>query len=1413
MMWDNLVKEEVHTSYGWHKKLSNIGSIWKGGRTHITYEYVGQTAQHYQLLRTMLSLEIALSTSMVIDALVSQPLESYLQSNGLTVHISYTYHPWMCLSSGIDQYLPITLLTGLRIDGQNKNTKNTCAILQCVEAIVKSVVSYDPALSEDSVDGILSAVSPEYTWGTSIFGRAKYISSAWEEILKVRPLSTKRPHLNLAVGEDVARKLKSNTVITSSLLHLLPSDLEDQDFKNCFSFLHHVSSCSDSTVWGPLLFQILLSNTPAPPKGKSARQYYSKQDGAMAEASILKPSSNGNMSPNGNLYKIADLFRSVGLDALAEQMLWTKTWRGVNLLVRLARIYITNINADAQILCYKALLEWSGYGAGKLDSTDFVSKRAGHKYSWIWRRAYGGSSLVEDPKYLIQKVMWIASEWLTQSGSTYSYRIFQKDATATKSCLKSWVDALTGAEQAGIDVVSANSARMTQLLHDGCFGYVEAMIKLCKVSKRAHLKVLDKLFPPTGWTDNRHITCRLSDVCWTILHPTSQTNPAEEKIMREIASHISPELPGRLKVLNSILGTIPVGTNNILATSIVLSSIGQAPDDPVRSELFRRSFIFRPIPGQAAALKTISSVTRRTACVLTGAPIPDMHVARLAAFDMMFGRSANTTDWAAEIGNRCSKTIPLGKRSHVYRDGAFPPEVPDQLALTPPSPSDRDDFQRRLESHVKLIVEKIVNRKSTTTTLEDFWKRRSEWMTSGSSAGAKITDISFLPEAARRRLNGRVPLSKRGWAEVTDFSHILKAFNSSRPREEATASEKMENGKSRAIYGVTPEHYVINTYATQGLEERLKLCVGFEKGAEGMSAYAYDNKRANLSYDANLEMTMLDYADFNRHHSPAHQACVFTALSDWGRANGACSDWVKANEWVAASKYNMYCKFPGNDRRKVVQGMFSGTRSTDLINTILNLAYFRVATDIVREEYGIMPLSMYNVHQGDDVWISNSSSTWARLVYGVLKQLGLIFQPLKQMFGPRRGEYLRVMYSGGMGRGYLSRAIANFILRPVQNDVALDPAAWAATLHDGVSTLLRRGLTAYAASALWRATLPYWTRIQAHPQDHSPIQYPWWVIVNPRYMGGLSCPFPLGSDVVGSIRNPAPSYQLQRPAWLSEMPQNMTRDWISQLSDKLPTSHKSIHSQRIKESILANSYSEALRLVDHRHSASLYKDRMSKWLSTNKPTPVRQGIYSLKLKEAGASPYDRSKLFKEVIQSEGRLLGRCLPNTDSLLGVSTVVGGVSGNWQDAMRNALSYRSSISQWLATSPFKSLEVASLAYGTSPTETLKFLALHYPANNLKTQTALSVLLPILNSGSSTLVDLVLSGSIGLGSHLVPHVSKNLLSFAFAEATDLTLSTYCHGGLDDTEAVARSAIYGVDCILSSALKIKSTSLDVVLY
>lgn len=169
-----------------------------------------------------------------------------------------------------------------------------------------------------------------------------------------------------------------------------------------------------------------------------------------------------------------------------------------------------------------------------------------------------------------------------------------------------------------------------------------------------------------------------------------------------------------------------------------------------------------------------------------------------------------------------------------------------------------------------------------------------------------------------------------------------------------------------------------------------------------------------------------------------------------GQQLGFHPDWIRANKWIAEAKFNSTFTVPqSDDIHKSVQGMFSGTRNTDLINTLLNRRYLMIARKYVLDGYTIGPDDHYAVHQGDDVWISNKKLHWAALLYYTLNEMGLIFNPMEQMFGHHRGEFLRIYYFNGSAAEYSVRCVVNYILRPLQSTPDVFLEGWVQTLVSG----------------------------------------------------------------------------------------------------------------------------------------------------------------------------------------------------------------------------------------------------------------------------------------------------------------------------------------------------------------------------
>lgn len=80
----------------------------------------------------------------------------------------------------------------------------------------------------------------------------------------------------------------------------------------------------------------------------------------------------------------------------------------------------------------------------------------------------------------------------------------------------------------------------------------------------------------------------------------------------------------------------------------------------------------------------------------------------------------------------------------------------------------------------------------------------------------------------------RLSRPRRATSKLSDMELAANLHNKV-PKEFAIASEKYQNGKSRAIYGGESIHYTINSYDTMLIEEQLFKIPGTEKGVVGIN--------------------------------------------------------------------------------------------------------------------------------------------------------------------------------------------------------------------------------------------------------------------------------------------------------------------------------------------------------------------------------------------------------------------------------------------------------------------------------------------------------------------------------------------------------------------------------------------------
>lgn len=881
---------------------------------------------------------------------------------------------------------------------------------------------------------------------------------------------------------------------------------------------------------------------------------------------------------------------------------------------------------------------------------------------------------------------------------------------------------------------------------------------------RAQAKVLNQLFPYTSHTDKNHMTIHLADMVYELINYSEMRicSPlmSEEQHATEV---LTPSKSARTNQINRILSRIPLGTNNILAMHILLTSYGS----PFSNYAFHAFCNLPLLCGTSYEvlhrLKALSYLSRRGQADANGCPCPDRAVSFLAYTELAFGRSGNTTDWEEEYKNRCLHTIhiqppaPLLITASTSHGSAYWPS--NEEVLDPNTRTEAPTFYASLRRCIREICRPLVTRRSTTETMPDFLLRRAEWMASGSSGGGTImlSDIpSYVKRQAKRgnrNVNERVKVAKRAWAETVPMSKLVDEFRHGLPREAAQASEKFENGKSRAIYGVEPIHYIINTYATKGFEEKLHNVPGLEKGVTGLRQSQLEHHRAMLTGDRKQHCSMLDYADFNRHHTPQAQSIIFEELADLGREVGACSDWQYANTWVAKAKYHMTTKMPSyKGMLKVVQGMFSGTKSTDLINTILNLAYFQVANEFIEKHYGITSENLYHVHQGDDVWLSNRNHLWARLLYYTMHQMGFLFQRSKQMFGEGRGEYLRVLYQNGRASGYLHRALANYILRPLQNDYTQNPVAWANTIQEGVATMCRRGLPPSVAKCVWRNSMNYWVKVRAHNLDKCGVRYPLEAIELAAEQGGLGCPRP-SSLVLSQAHIKLPSL-MAVPKVLTGAPSYMTEDWIR---------HVSAHSSKMES--LYQIRADALREMSMRTSYSSLPQHIlnaDDWVGFKKE--IRAWVAQQRDKLRRRCRRYRCRSSRDLMRAIGSFNG--LPDCDTASRpLSQNLLQVEGPIATPAVEYMGLSTTLNKIVASSRFKSVSATATAYGHTKSQALQTILSSAGEDSSASQDSRFDIQYILSQPNPESLALLQRPGTSVLTALSPFIDANLLGYCSSQ------------------------------------------------
>nr|USO16292.1 RNA-dependent RNA polymerase [Phomopsis vexans victorivirus 1] len=327
-----------------------------------------------------------------------------------------------------------------------------------------------------------------------------------------------------------------------------------------------------------------------------------------------------------------------------------------------------------------------------------------------------------------------------------------------------------------------------------------------------------------------------------------------------------------------------------------------------------------------------------------------------------------------------------------------------------------------LRETIRTVLREEIRRENETyacdfDTLDDHWASRWAWAVNGAnnSTAAKRYDAAPRPPGMDRE-------HRRAWLE--------RVHDDPRPDWDGTtyvsASEKLENGKTRAIFACDTVNYLAFEHLMKPIERRWRgnrVILDPGRGGHIGMAYAVNAARGR----AGVSM-MLDYDDFNSQHSTRAQQILIEETCDLAEYPTDLRDKLIAS----FDKMHVYCR--GKEVGIAKGTLMSGHRCTTYINSVLNAVYLRLVLGAHFYDEAVA------MHVGDDVYLGVRSYRDAAFVRGAIAASQLRMNPMKQSVGHVSTEFLRNVASGRSIRGYLARAVSGIVSGNWVSDLTLDPS-------------------------------------------------------------------------------------------------------------------------------------------------------------------------------------------------------------------------------------------------------------------------------------------------------------------------------------------------------------------------------------
>lgn len=335
-----------------------------------------------------------------------------------------------------------------------------------------------------------------------------------------------------------------------------------------------------------------------------------------------------------------------------------------------------------------------------------------------------------------------------------------------------------------------------------------------------------------------------------------------------------------------------------------------------------------------------------------------------------------------------------------------------------------------------------------------------------------------------------------------------------------TGIDKYEWGKLRLLLPGPIVHWLVESMVLAGTDDHFyantDAIAAKQSGIQELVAQCRKILRFTQGHSLSVDS---DFADFNYLHTFDRMRRVWLKLANVldPSQRSYLEKWeghdfrvfsAKCARWTAAALSSVWArgKMADSEFQELVQGLWSGWRSTSFINCLFNVCYQGVVSRVFRELYGYSPLVELNT-MGDDM-DGVPKTEWAGMRYLQLIELcNLDAQAEKQLSSRTRTEFLRIMSSSSGAKGSMWRALGGLISSDGQSPSTRSSPETARGINESLNTLIRRGADIESIERVRYTIVSYWSTATCMGPDQRlrVVKPPTWLIRLQQSEGGFGC--------------------------------------------------------------------------------------------------------------------------------------------------------------------------------------------------------------------------------------------------------------------------------------------------------------------